>query len=181
MPRGHAIECRVYAEDPLRGFAPSPGTVQLLQRPAGPGVRIDSGIREGSVVPLDYDPMLAKLLVWASDRSSALERLRRALSEYRISGIATTLPLFRLLLDVPAFRSGELHTGLLDELLASGSVEALEAVGAPELEELAVVAAACLAAREAGELPSDGFDVAEREGARWRDEGRRTAHGRFPR
>jgi acetyl-CoA carboxylase, biotin carboxylase subunit len=180
-PRGHALECRVYAEDPLRGFAPSPGTIQLLQRPGGPGVRVDSGVREGSVVPLDYDPMLAKLLVWAEDRPRALARLRRALAEYRISGIATTLPLFRLLLDVPAFQQGALHTGLLDELLASGSVESLEARSDPALEELAIVAAACLAAEEASRLPREGFDVVEREGARWRDEGRRTAHGRYPR
>ncbi len=180
-PRGHAIECRVYAEDPLRGFAPSPGTVQVLQRPAGPGVRVDSGVRSGSVVPLDYDPMLAKLLVWAEDRPAALRRLRRALSEYRISGIATTLPLFRLLLDVPEFVRGELHTGLLDELLASGSVEALEAASDPAVEEVAVVAAACLAAREGERLPEDGFAVAEREGGAWRRAGRRMAQGRFPR
>jgi acetyl-CoA carboxylase biotin carboxylase subunit len=180
-PRGHAIECRVYAEDPLRGFAPSPGTVQVLQRPAGPGVRVDSGVRAGSIVPLDYDPMLAKLLVWAENRPAALRRLRRALAEYRVTGIATTLPLFRLLLDVPAFVRGDLHTGLLDELLSSGSVEALEAAGAPDLEEVAIIAAACLAAREAERLPSDGFEVAEREGSTWRDAGRRIAHGRFPR
>jgi len=180
-PRGHAIECRVYAEDPLRGFAPSPGTVQVLQRPAGPGVRVDSGVRSGSPVPLDYDPMLAKLLVWAEDRPAALRRLRRALSEYRITGIATTLPLFRLLLDVPAFVRGELHTGLLDELLAAGSVEAMEAAEDPALEEVALVAAACFAAREAEGLPRDGFDVAEREGEAWRHAGRRAAQGRYPR
>jgi len=78
-PRGHALECRVYAEDPLRGFAPSPGTIQLLQRPGGPGVRVDSGVREGSVVPLDYDPMLAKLLVWAEDRPRAIAAAAMAL------------------------------------------------------------------------------------------------------
>ena len=180
-PRGHAIECRVYAEDPLRGFAPSPGVVQVVQRPAGPGVRVDSGVRTGSIVPLDYDPILAKLVVWAEDRPRALARLRRALSEYRIGGIATTLPLFRLLLDAPAFVNGDLHTGLLDELLGRGSVEALEAAGDPTLEEIAVVAAACLAAKEAAHVPTDGFETAEREGGRWRDEGRRTAHGRTPR
>jgi len=180
-PRGHAIECRVYAEDPLRGFAPSPGIVQVVQRPAGPGVRVDSGVRSGSVVPLDYDAILAKLVVWAEDRPRALARLRRALSEYRVGGIATTLPLFRLLLDVPAFVNGDLHTGLLDELLRKGSVEALEAAGDPELEEIAVVTAACLAAKEAIRVPADAFESAEREGGKWRDAGRRTAHGRSPR
>ena len=116
VARGHAVECRIYAEDPLRAFAPSPGTIHHLERPGGPGVRVDSGVREGSVVPLDYDPILAKLVVWAEDRPRALARLRRALTEYRISGIATTLPLFRLLLDIPEFTAGALHTGLLDEL-----------------------------------------------------------------
>jgi acetyl-CoA carboxylase biotin carboxylase subunit len=180
-PRGHAIECRVYAEDPLRGFAPSPGRIHLLERPDGPGVRVDSGVRAGSVVPLDYDPMLAKLIVWGEHREMSLARLRRALAEYRITGIATTLPLFRLLLDVPAFRSGDLHTGLLDELLASGSVTALQAAGDPALEQVAIMAAACLAAREAEQLPGDTFEVVEREGAAWRGEGRRVAHGRYPR
>ncbi len=180
-PRGHAIECRVYAEDPLRGFAPSPGTITALERPAGPGVRVDTGVRAGSVVPLDYDPILAKLIVWAEDRPAALARLRRALSEYRIAGIATTLPLFRLLLDVPAFREGALHTGLLDELLRSDSIERLEAASDPGLEEIAIVGAACLAELDAARLPADALAGAEREGGRWREDGRRIAHARYPR
>jgi acetyl/propionyl-CoA carboxylase alpha subunit len=180
-PRGHAVECRIYAEDPLRGFAPSPGVIHQLERPHGPGVRVDTGVREGSVVPLDYDPILAKLVVWAEDRPRALARLRQALTEYRISGIATTLPLFRLLLDVPEFRTGALHTGLLDELLARGPVEALEAAENPEVELAAIVAAAVLAAREAEHLPSDGFEAAERDGREWRLAGRRVAHAKDPR
>ena len=79
-PRGHAVECRIYAEDPLRGFAPSPGVIHQLERPHGPGVRVDSGVREGSLVPLDYDPILAKLVVWGEDRPRALARLRQALT-----------------------------------------------------------------------------------------------------
>jgi len=181
MPRGHAVECRIYAEDPLRGFAPSPGVIHQLERPHGPGVRVDTGVREGSVVPLDYDPILAKLIVWAEDRPRALARLRQALTEYRIAGIATTLPLFRLLLDVPEFRSGALHTGLLDELLARGPVQALEAAENPDVELAAVVAAAVLAAREAEHLPADGFAAAERDGRAWRLAGRRTAQAKDPR
>ncbi|HVN75890.1 MAG TPA: biotin carboxylase N-terminal domain-containing protein [Thermoanaerobaculaceae bacterium] len=180
-PRGHALECRIYAEDPLRGFAPSPGVIHQLERPHGPGVRVDTGVREGSVVPLDYDPILAKLVVWAEDRPRALARLRQALTEYRISGIATTLPLFRLLLDVPAFRDGALHTGLLDELLARGPVQALEAAENPEVERAAIVAAAVLSAREAEHLPSDGFEAAERYGREWRLAGRRAAQAKDPR
>ena len=178
IPRGHAVECRVYAEDPLRGFAPSPGMIHHLERPDGPGVRVDSGVREGSLVPLDYDPILAKLVVWGEDRPRALARLRRALTEYRVAGIATTLPLFRLLLDVPEFQTGELHTGLLDELLARGPVQALEAAVDPAVEEAAIVAAACLAAEEAEHLPHDGFEVAEREGRGWRLAGRARAQGK---
>jgi acetyl-CoA carboxylase biotin carboxylase subunit len=181
VPRGHAVECRIYAEDPLRGFAPSPGRVQYLDRPAGPGVRVDSGIREGSLVPLDYDPILAKLIVWAEDRPAALARLRRALGEYRIAGIATTLPLFNLLLDVPEFVAGDLHTGLLDQLLAQGSVEHLEASADPELERWALVAAACLGLLEAERLQPDVVAAAEREGETWRKVGRSIAQGRWPR
>jgi acetyl-CoA carboxylase biotin carboxylase subunit len=180
-PRGHALECRIYAEDPLRGFAPSPGTIGQIQRPAGAGIRIDSGVRPGSVVPLDYDPILAKLIVWAEDRPAALRRLRRALDEYRITGIATTLPLFRLLLDAQEFQRAELHTGLLDELLGGDAVESLKATRDPELEDLAVVAAACLEALRAGRLDEDVFAAAERDRAAWRNEGRRAAHGRMPR
>jgi acetyl-CoA carboxylase biotin carboxylase subunit len=181
VARGHAVECRIYAEDPLRGFAPSPGTIFNLERPHGPGVRVDTGVREGSVVPLDYDPILAKLVVWAEDRPRVLARLRRALAEYHIAGIATTLPLFRLLLDVPEFRDGNLHTGLLDEVLARGPVQAQEAEVDPLLEEAAIVAAACLAAEETEHLPRDGFEVAEREGRSWRLAGRAQLHGKVPR
>lgn len=179
--RGHAIECRVYAEDPLRNFAPSPGTIELLESPQGPGVRVDSGVRTGSLVPLDYDPMLAKLIVYGANREGSLARLRRALGEFWIVGVATTLPLFRLLLDVPAFRSGDVHTGLLDELLSKGSLEALQTAPSPELEELAIMAAGCLEARSAAALPKNLMDTVEEEGQAWRQEGRRLAHGRFPR
>jgi acetyl-CoA carboxylase biotin carboxylase subunit len=180
-PRGHAVECRIYAEDPLRGFAPSPGTVHLLERPGGPGVRVDSGVRVGNVVPLDYDPIVAKLIVWGEDRAQALARLRRALAEYRVGGIATTLPLFRLLLDVPEFVAGDLHTGLLDELLSRHSVERLEAAGDPEIEDWAIVAAACLELLEAGRIPAEALDADARGGERWRLDGRRQAQGRYPR
>jgi acetyl/propionyl-CoA carboxylase alpha subunit len=119
-------------------------------------------------------------VVWAEDRPRALGRLRRALTEYHIAGIATTLPLFRLLLDVPEFRAGTLHTGLLDELLAQGPVQALEAAVDPAVEEAAIVAAACLAAEEAEHLPHDAFEVAEREGRGWRLVGRALSQGREP-
>jgi acetyl-CoA carboxylase biotin carboxylase subunit len=90
--RGHAIECRVYAEDPDQGFLPSPGRITALRAPGGPGVRDDSGVYEGYEVPVHYDPLVSKLVVWAESRAAAIERMRRAVSEYRLLGIRTTLP-----------------------------------------------------------------------------------------
>ena len=106
VPRGHSIECRVYAEDPDNQFLPSPGRILDLREPAGPGVRNDSGIEAGFDVPMFYDPMLAKLVVWGEDRAAAIGRLRRALGEYHVAGIRTTLPFFRWLLEQPEFADG---------------------------------------------------------------------------
>jgi acetyl-CoA carboxylase, biotin carboxylase subunit len=122
--RGHAIECRIYAEDPGRDFAPSPGTITALTLPAGPGVRHDLGVAQGGSVPFDYDPMLGKLIVSGADRPQAIARLSRALSEYEISGIETTLPLFRSLVDDPDFVSGAVDTQWLERRLAKGLLEA---------------------------------------------------------
>jgi len=177
VPRGHAIECRLYAEDPLRGFAPSPGKITLLVRPAGPGVRVDSGVLAESVVPLEYDPMLAKLIVWAHDRTAAVERLRRALSEYQVRGIATTLGLFRALVETEAFRDAAFHTGFLDELLGSAEFAGFENRQEPEIEEAAVVAAACLATGAASRIVDDPF--ADKADSPWWREGARQLHARF--
>ncbi|MCG6949107.1 MAG: acetyl-CoA carboxylase biotin carboxylase subunit [Acidobacteria bacterium] len=179
VPRGHAIECRIYAEDPLRNFAPSPGRISLWVRPGGPGVRLDSGVMESSVVPLDYDPMLAKLVVWASDRDTALKRLHRALSEFQVSGVSTTLTLFRALVEMEAFQTAGYHTGFLDQLLASGDLEKLHGEQDPEAERAAMMVAACLATASAGRLPRDLF-AGGHESDWWR-EGLRVLHGRFPR
>ena len=179
IPRGHAIECRVYAEDPLRGFAPSPGKITSLVRPAGPGVRVDSGVLQGTVVPLEYDPMLAKLVVWAGDREAAVRRLGRALDEYEVRGIATTLSLFRILVEMDEFRRAEFHTSFLDELLSSQRLDELHRQQDPAAEEAALVAAACLATEEARRLPTDPY--AATEGTGWWSEGVRTQHGRYPR
>ena len=117
--RGHAIECRVYAEDPDNGFMPSPGRIARLLQPGGPGIREDSGIYEGWVVPMDYDPMLSKLIAYAPTRELAIARLLRALNEYVIGGIRTNLGLFRRILRDPDFRAGRMDTGYLDRLLAA--------------------------------------------------------------
>jgi acetyl-CoA carboxylase biotin carboxylase subunit len=112
--RGAAIECRVYAEDPDNHFFPSPGRIERLSEPAGPGVRIDSGVYAGWNVPLDYDPMLAKLAVWAGSREDAIPRMRRAIGEYRVSGIRTNLAFFERIFSDSEFAAGLLDTGFLD-------------------------------------------------------------------
>ncbi|HKW99395.1 MAG TPA: acetyl-CoA carboxylase biotin carboxylase subunit [Bryobacteraceae bacterium] len=115
--RGAAVECRIYAEDPDNQFFPSPGRITHLDRPAGPGVRLDSGVYPGWTVPLEYDPLLAKLAVWAETRDQAAARMIRALDEYHVVGIKTNLGFFRQLLADDSFRQGDLHTGLVDEFL----------------------------------------------------------------
>ena len=110
---GHAIECRIYAEDPANNFFPSPGTITHLQEPAGPGIRIDSGVTRLSEVSIHYDPMIAKLAVWGRSRGEAIDRLRRALDEYEVSGITTTLPFFREVVTDEEFVSGRLDTGFI--------------------------------------------------------------------
>jgi acetyl-CoA carboxylase, biotin carboxylase subunit len=113
--RGSAIECRIYAEDPYHNFLPSPGKITRLTRPLGPGVRIDGCIYGGWVVPMEYDPLLAKLAVWAGTREAAIGRMLRALREYDVSGIRTNLGFFRQILEDAEFRAGRLHTGFIDE------------------------------------------------------------------
>jgi acetyl-CoA carboxylase, biotin carboxylase subunit len=118
--RGHAIECRVYAEDPDNQFFPSTGRILGLREPSGPGVRMDSGVRAGLEVSLHYDPMLAKLIVWGEDRPAALDRLRRALAEYLLLGLRTDLPLYRFLLQEPDFLAGRFDTGYLERVWQPG-------------------------------------------------------------
>ncbi len=115
--RGHAIECRIYAEDPDNNYFPSPGKITLLLAPSGPGIRRDSGMYEGWSVPIDYDPLLAKLIGYGTDRPQAISRLVRALNEYFVGGIKTNISLFRRILSDPGFQSGKLDTGYLDRLL----------------------------------------------------------------
>ena len=117
---GHAIEFRINAEDPDQDFMPSPGEITSLEVPGGPGVRIDSAIYQGYKIPPFYDSLVGKLIVWGLDREEAIHRSGRALREYRLEGIKTTIPLHLRLLEEDAFRSGEYHTGYLEELLGEG-------------------------------------------------------------
>jgi acetyl-CoA carboxylase biotin carboxylase subunit len=141
--RGHAIECRIYAEDPENNFFPSPGRIAKLMRPSGPGIREDSGVYEGWTVPLDYDPMLSKLIAFAPDRRTAISRMRRALDEYFIGGIKSNLGLFRRILDHPDFQEARIDTGFLDRLLSSPSDHTRFE---DPLEKLAAVSAALFVA-----------------------------------
>jgi len=144
--RGAALECRIYAEDPANNFFPSPGLIQRLQAPRGPGIRSDSGVYEGWTVPLEYDPLLAKLVVWGNDRAEAVARLRRALSEYEVFGIKTTIPFFRRVVDHADFVAGRIDTGFIDRALAEGILS--EDEPSAELERVALLAAALDASRQ---------------------------------
>jgi acetyl-CoA carboxylase biotin carboxylase subunit len=143
--RGHAIECRIYAEDPDNNFFPSPGKISLLLLPSGPGIRRDSGMYEGWTVPIDYDPLLAKLIGYGTDREQATSRLRRALNEYFVGGIKTNLSLFRRILNDEDFKAGRLDTGFLDRLLAR-PVETAATDG--EAAKVAAIAAGLFAVLE---------------------------------
>jgi acetyl-CoA carboxylase, biotin carboxylase subunit len=115
--RGHAMECRIYAEDPDNNYFPSPGKVTVLQEPSGPGIRLDSGMYEGWTVPIEYDPLLAKLIGYGTDRQQAIERLTRALGEYFVGGIKTNISLFQRILRDADFRAAKLDTGFLDRMI----------------------------------------------------------------
>jgi len=133
--RGHAIECRIYAEDPDNNYFPSPGKITLLLSPSGPGIRRDSGMYEGWTVPIDYDPLLAKLIGYGTDRAQAISRLTRALHEYFVGGIKTNISLFRRILTDADFQAGKVDTGYLDRLLKSKPSEVKG--GHPEVAAIA--------------------------------------------
>jgi len=163
--RGAALECRIYAEDPDNNFFPSPGLITRLERPAGPGVRLDSGVYQGWTVPLDYDPLLAKLAVHAVNREEAVARMVRALDEYYVGGIKTNLSFFRQILEDREFRCGRLHTGLIDEFFARR--ERTPPPPAPELEAVAALAAAVYTGSGRNHQP-----LSSAPPSRWRAAGR---------
>ncbi|HEX8155326.1 MAG TPA: acetyl-CoA carboxylase biotin carboxylase subunit [Thermoanaerobaculia bacterium] len=144
-PNGHAIECRVYAEDPARKFAPSPGLIRYLNLPEGPGVRNDNGVYAGYTVPVFYDPMLSKLICHAATRDEAIARMRRALGEYRVDGIDTTIPFFTAIMDNADFRAANFDTGFIDRLLPTLDLGGGSADGHTDA---AIAAAAILAFEE---------------------------------
>jgi acetyl-CoA carboxylase biotin carboxylase subunit len=152
-PIGHAIECRIYAEDPDAGFLPSPGRITSLRAPSGPGIRDDGWVEEGTDVPTFYDSLLSKLIAWGVDREEAIARLRRALTEYEVGGIQTTVPFFHWMLAEPAFLEGRVHTGFLDEVLQQRRA-GFDAEAALSLAEVASVIACVDRGARAGSVDS---------------------------
>ena len=124
--KGHAIELRVYAEDPKNNFLPDIGTLNIYKRPQGPGVRVDDGFEQGMQIPIYYDPMIAKLTVYAEDRATAIQRMLRAIDEYEISGIETTLQFGKFVLNHEAFTSGNFDTKFVDQHFSPDKLETEE-------------------------------------------------------
>jgi acetyl-CoA carboxylase biotin carboxylase subunit len=152
-PVGHAVECRIYAEDPDAGFLPSPGRITSLRAPSGPGIRDDGWVEEGTEVPTFYDSLLSKLIAWGVDREDAIARMRRALAEYEVGGIQTTVPFFHWMLGEPAFLEGRVHTGFLDEVLQQRRA-GFGAEAALSLVEVASVVACVARTARAGTVES---------------------------
>ena len=169
-PRGHAIEARIYAEDPARNFMPSPGRIERLRVPSGPFVRDDSGVYAGVSVPIYYDPMISKLSAWAPDRPQAIERLRRALGEYVVQGITTNVRYLRRVLGHPDFRSGQYDTNFLVRRAAD-----LATPPDPALEEAALLAAAAHAYHRDEERVRQLAGARSPDSIGWRQAGRQSA------
>jgi acetyl-CoA carboxylase biotin carboxylase subunit len=161
--RGHAVECRIYAEDPENHFFPSPGLITRLVQPGGPGIREDCAVYAGWTVPLDYDPMLSKLVAFGETREMAIDRMLRALDEYVIGGIKTNISLFRRILMDEDFRAAKIDTGYLERLLAG-----VAGAGAEVPEDVVAVAAALFASGAREGVVAGGV-----EESRWAAAGRR--------
>ena len=142
---GWAIECRINAEDPFASFIPSPGTVVGLRAPGGPWVRDDTGVYAGCTIPRFYDTLMAKLIVWGPDREAAIARMTRALGEYKVAGVQTTIPILERIIRHPDFVAGRLSTGFMERLLAADKPE-----GAGRHRKIALIAAALTAYERAG-------------------------------
>jgi propionyl-CoA carboxylase alpha chain len=159
--RGHAIECRICAEDPAADFLPSTGTILHLRPPDGPGIREDRGFEEGATVPVFYDSLLSKLLVWGPDRLTAIHRMVRALREYELLGVRTNIPLCRFVLEHPLFAAGEISTAFLAEQKWAEEASARGEV------DLAAAAAVAALLRHAHTAPLPGTAKGRTRGGGW--------------
>ena len=180
--RGHAIECRIYAEDPDNNFFPSPGKILERRVPTGPGIRLDDGVYAGWTVPNEYDPMLSKLIAWGSDRPEAIARLERALQEHYATGIKTNVGLFRRILATRDFQTGEIYTRWLDDFLIrpASRAEAGDVSLPQHREDAALLAAALWHVARNGVSGSHAADRPCLNESRWKNEGRHDQLDRVP-
>jgi len=176
-PRGHAMEVRIYAEDPDNNFFPCPGKIVARRIATGPGLRLDEGVYRGWTVPIEYDPLLSKLIAWGNSREETIARLRRALDEYTITGIRTNVGLFRRILAEPEFLSGQIHTKWLDRLLARPHPPVVPP--RPGTEAAAAIAAAFWESIQPSSSAS-GSQTPQAAPSRWKQEGRRSQLDRQP-
>ena len=174
---GHAVECRVYAEDPEKNFLPSPGRITRLRTPSGPGVRDDSGVYEGWEVPIYYDPMISKLATCGASRAEAIDRMKRALLEYHVGGIRTTVPFFQAVMRDDEFLSGDLDTGFIARFnerqaatQTTNETGETEALSQPQLA--AALVAALNTTRQAQQQSATGNSAQGQAGSRWKTAGR---------
>ena len=164
-PRGHAIECRIYAEDPENNFLPAPGKIELLREPYGPGIRVDSGVEEGQVVPIFYDPILSKLIVHDSNRESAIKRMQNALSDYIVLGVKTPIPFLKSVLNNDSFKKGQYDTSLIDENFKDYKIE-------KEYSDTAIQAMTALAVFKQNEKQNVNFSTEQSQFDPWLNMGR---------
>jgi acetyl-CoA carboxylase biotin carboxylase subunit len=172
--RGASMECRIYAEDPANNFLPSPGLIKGMTNPGGPGVRNDSGVYAGFEIPMEYDPMISKLVVRGENREQVLNRMLRALEEYHLLGIRTNIPYLRKILKHPEFISGDYDTGFIprrqEELLQSEAEKI-------RTEPIALAAAAILQFNRANQQAPEPGAADEPEQSAWKLHGRIKATG----
>lgn len=167
QPKGFALECRIYAEDPDNDFIPSPGKIVYLRTPSGGlGIRDDNGVYEGCVVPLEYDPLISKLITWGSTRNEAIQRMLRALSEYHICGIKTTIPFFRRILLSPKFVAGEYDTHFISNLKKEEDGEK------PEERDVALIAAGIRGYLDKTQGPVGPHGKSRKRESNWKFQGR---------
>jgi acetyl-CoA carboxylase biotin carboxylase subunit len=171
---GHAIECRIYAEDPENDFMPYPGKIEGLRLPEGLGLRNDCGVYEGAEVSIYYDPMIAKLITWGENRVEAILRMRRALREYQVRGIKTNIPFHQWIVRHPRFMSGNFNTGFIDEEYRATNKDEVY----PH-KEIALASAAIAALHSEHERTLGLLAKGAAEQSKWREQGKRTSLRHF--
>ena len=167
--KGHAMEVRVYAEDPANNFLPDIGNLVTYKRPQGPGVRVDDGFEQGMDIPVFYDPMIAKLITYGKDRDEARLRMIRAIDEYELTGIETTLPFCRFVMEHQAFISGQFNTKFVEKYFKP---EKLSPQPTAEIEAIAAVFAAQLQERQKGQQNGSGTTAPQQNTSKWKERGR---------